>query len=168
VCLSAFVLLAFFPQFCAARLDGVNRQGFGPKTERQHSVVEAFLHAWKGYQEHCWGKDELLPVSKRCSSEMFKGIGAQIIDALDSLLLMGLQKQYLEALGWLLQNFDAAIDEKVSVFETSIRILGGLLSAHFLSDNPDLLRYANDMGQRLLKTQSPEKETPRGWRREGQ
>ncbi|CAE7387374.1 Man1b1, partial [Symbiodinium pilosum] len=59
--------------------------------ERQESVAAAFLHAWNAYKVHCWGKDELRPVSKTCSND-FGGLGVQIIDALDSLWLLGLQE----------------------------------------------------------------------------
>jgi hypothetical protein len=55
-------------------------------------------------------------------------------------------------------HFDRDID--VSVFETNIRIMGGLLSAHLLADNPqlalmddyngELLTLAMDLGDRLL------------------
>ena len=43
--------------------------------------------AWKGYKENAWGKDELLPVSKR-SSEWFK-LGLTLVDSLDTMLIMG-------------------------------------------------------------------------------
>jgi hypothetical protein len=55
-------------------------------------------------------------------------------------------------------TFDRDID--VSLFETNIRIMGGLLSAHLLADNPhldlmdgyngELLEMAVDLGDRLL------------------
>ncbi len=34
-------------------------------TEKQAAIKAAFLHAWKGYRTHAWGKDELQPVSKQ-------------------------------------------------------------------------------------------------------
>ena len=43
----------------------------GAATSKQRDVVKAFKWAWKGYKEHAWGKDELLPVSQR-HSEWFK------------------------------------------------------------------------------------------------
>ena len=38
----------------------------------------------------------------------------------------------------------------VSVFETTIRVLGGFLAAYELSDHPLYLRLAVDLGDRLL------------------
>ena len=39
--------------------------------EKQAAIKAAFLHAWKGYRTHAWGKDELQPVSeqgRRCAA----------------------------------------------------------------------------------------------------
>lgn len=60
----------------------------GPQNERQHAVVEAFRHAWKGYKSYAWGHDNLKPVS-RTFSDWF-GIGLTIVDSLDTMLIMGL------------------------------------------------------------------------------
>lgn len=62
----------------------------GPPNERQKGVIEAFLHAWKGYRKFAWGHDELKPVSKTFS-EWF-GLGLTLIDALDTMWILGLKK----------------------------------------------------------------------------
>lgn len=56
-----------------------------------------------------------------------------LIDALDTLAVMGNFTEFRRVVQILTskQNFDANIN--VSVFETNIRIVGGLLSAHLLS-----------------------------------
>lgn len=46
------------------------------------------VHAWQGYRQHAWGMDELCPVSKE-GRNSFSGLGATIIDALDTLYIMG-------------------------------------------------------------------------------
>lgn len=145
----AGLLATLCVQSCAASVPGVDFGAFGAKNDRQQRVVEAFLHGWHGYQASCWGADELLPVARQCSTEL-GGLGAQIIDALDSLLLMGLRREYEEAREWLARNFTVAVDAKVSVFETTIRILGGLLSAYFLEGDALMLQHAQDLGKRLL------------------
>ncbi|CAE7287578.1 Man1b1 [Symbiodinium microadriaticum] len=122
----------------------------GPQNERQESVAAAFLHAWNAYKVHCWGQDELRPVTQSCSKD-FGGLGVQIIDALDSLWLLGLQEDYCEAERWVLRNFTSDLDVTVSVFETVIRVLGGLLSAYGLSGQLQLLAHAAQLGQRLLR-----------------
>ena len=41
---------------------------------------------------------------------------------------------------WIQKHLDFAVDETVSVFETTIRMLGGLLGAYTLSANPMFLK----------------------------
>ncbi|KAM3825612.1 endoplasmic reticulum mannosyl-oligosaccharide 1,2-alpha-mannosidase isoform 3-T3 [Vipera latastei] len=60
-----------------------------PLNERQLAVIEAFRHAWKGYKEFAWGHDELKPVSK--SFNEWFGLGLTLIDALDTMWILGLK-----------------------------------------------------------------------------
>lgn len=46
------------------------------------------LHAWRGYVTHAWGHDELCPISKKGKDD-FGGLGATIVDSLDTLKMMG-------------------------------------------------------------------------------
>lgn len=73
-----------------------------------------------------------------------------IVDALDTLYMMGLKDEFNECVSWIDKSlrFDKGGD--VSVFETTIRILGGLLSAFDLSGEDILLRKADEIGTRLL------------------
>ncbi len=57
------------------------------QTERQKAVVGAFRHAWKGYKQSAWGRDELHPVSK--TADDWFGLGLTLIDGLDTMWLMG-------------------------------------------------------------------------------
>ncbi|XP_072309337.1 endoplasmic reticulum mannosyl-oligosaccharide 1,2-alpha-mannosidase [Eucyclogobius newberryi] len=59
--------------------------------EQQEAVREAFRHAWRGYREHAWGHDELKPVSKS-HAEWF-GLGLTLIDALDTMWILGLTEE---------------------------------------------------------------------------
>ncbi|XP_075026248.1 endoplasmic reticulum mannosyl-oligosaccharide 1,2-alpha-mannosidase isoform X2 [Calonectris borealis] len=61
-----------------------------PINERQMAVIEAFRHAWKGYKDFAWGHDELKPLSKSYS-EWF-GLGLTLIDALDTMWILGLKE----------------------------------------------------------------------------
>lgn len=60
-----------------------------PLNERQLAVIEAFRHAWKGYKEFAWGHDELKPISK--SFNEWFGLGLTLIDALDTMWILGLK-----------------------------------------------------------------------------
>lgn len=116
--------------------------------ERQAAVIEAFRHAWKGYKEFAWGHDELKPISKSFS-EWF-GLGLTLIDALDTMWILGLKEEFNEAKKWVMNNlsFDKNVD--VNLFESTIRILGGLLSTYHLSGDSLFLDKAIDIGNRLM------------------
>jgi endoplasmic reticulum Man9GlcNAc2 1,2-alpha-mannosidase len=78
-------------------------------------------------------------------------MGWVIIDALDTLMLMNLTEEVERARTWIGESLDWNQDNEVSLFETTIRMLGGLLSAHYLSNYDDLyLEKAVDLADRLL------------------
>ena len=111
-------------------------------TERQKAVVEAFKHAWKGYKSYAWGYDELRPLSKSGTSHLF-GLGMTIIDSLDVIWLMGLQEEFDEARNWVSSAMNIGNNfHIVSLFETNIRVLGGLLSTYHLSQDELFLQKA--------------------------
>jgi mannosyl-oligosaccharide alpha-1,2-mannosidase len=58
------------------------------------------------------------------------------VDSLDSLWLMGLRAEFRDATEWIRSNLAARLQRvggSTSVFETTIRTLGGLLAAYDLS-----------------------------------
>ncbi|KAJ3020510.1 mannosyl-oligosaccharide alpha-1,2-mannosidase [Thoreauomyces humboldtii] len=114
------------------------------------SVVAAFRHAWKGYEEHAWGFDELKPVSKDHSTWM--NVGMTIIDALDTALVMGQTDIFDKALTWVTEELKFDYDTDSNVFELTIRVLGGLLSAHQMTDqkHPAVLARARELADILL------------------
>ena len=105
----------------------------GQYTARQQAVVEACRHAWRGYKKFAWGKDELMPVSRGWLNDY--NLGLTLVDSLDTLWLLGLEEEYDEARQWVAQSLTFHSSKAVSVFETTIRILGGLLSAYHLSND---------------------------------
>ncbi|KAI9486969.1 MAG: glycoside hydrolase [Benjaminiella poitrasii] len=118
---------------------------------RQRQIVDAFRHAWKGYSKDAFGKDEYQPLTHSGHDWIPGGIGLMIIDSLDTLMLMNLTDEYNEARTWIETKLDFNKDQDVNVFETTIRVLGGLLSAYHLSDNDPLyLEKAVDLGDRLM------------------
>lgn len=120
----------------------------GPTNERQRAVVSAFKHAWKGYKTYAWGHDMLKPLSK--SYHDWFSLGLSIVDALDTMIIMNLQEYYLEARDWVNQSLSFSIKKDVNLFEVTIRVLGGLLSAYHLSNDAMFLQKAADLGTRLL------------------
>lgn len=118
-----------------------------PQADR---VRQEFLHAWRGYRAHAWGRDELQPLSQR-GRDNFGGIGATIVDSLTTLWLMGLDEEFKQATDFVRDEMDfTKADEQISVFELTIRGLGGLLGAHTLSGQQIFLDRAQELGDRLL------------------
>lgn len=73
------------------------------------------------------------------------GLGWIIVDSLDTLMIMNLTSRLQHARDWISTSLDYEKDHEVNTFETTIRMLGGLLSAHYLSNAyPDMAPLADD------------------------
>jgi len=108
-------------------------------------------HAWSGgYAQHCWGKDELHPLSNTCDNGW--RLGLTLIDSLDTLYLFGMDAEFQAARDWVADRraLDFGQVRNVNLFETTIRVLGGLLGAYTLSGDAALLERAVELGDRLL------------------
>ncbi|KAL7747242.1 hypothetical protein RI367_007453 [Sorochytrium milnesiophthora] len=115
-----------------------------------------FKHGWTNYLQHAWPADELKPVS--CQGVNTQGgYMLTLVDAADMLAIMGETTLFRQAVSLMEQSLTFDLNKTVSVFETNIRMLGGLLSAHILATRllPDysgtLLRLATDLGDRLMR-----------------
>lgn len=127
-------------------------------------VSEMFHFSYDNYIKYAFPNDELKPIS--CTGDNTWGnFSLTLVDALDTFAVMNDIEGFENALEKVEHiNFD--MDINVSVFETTIRILGGLLSAHLIAkDYGDKIKYhdellvlAEDLGQRLL----PAYDTPTG------
>ncbi|KAH7922317.1 glycoside hydrolase family 47 protein [Leucogyrophana mollusca] len=118
-------------------------------SDRALQVKNAFLHAYHGYERYAFPRDELRPLTNE-SIDNFNGWGVTAVDSLDTMLLMGLQEEYKRALPMVQQsNFSLPQNLDVPFFETTIRYLGGLLSAYALT-NDDTLRAKADVLGTLL------------------
>lgn len=120
----------------------------GPQNDRQKAVVDAFKHAWQGYRNHAWGKDHLKPISK--THQTWFDLGLTLIDSLDTMLIMKLTEEYEEARDWVANNLHFTTGKDVNLFETTIRVLGGLLSSFHLSKDKMFLDKAIDLGDRMM------------------
>ncbi|KAH0835805.1 glycoside hydrolase [Lanmaoa asiatica] len=117
--------------------------------ERAAQVKEAFRHAYRGYEQHAFPHDELLPVSNK-SIDNFNGWGVTPIDSLDTMLLMGLEDEYTRALPIIGHtNFSLPSNTYVPFFETVIRYLGGMLAAYAISGHDLLREKADELGSIL-------------------
>ncbi len=97
-------------------------------------IKEMFHDAFDSYMEHAYPNDELRPLS--CSGRNIfgpKGYSLTLIDSLDSLAILGSWPRFEAAVRRVIREVTFDVDVNVSVFETNIRAVGGLLSAHFLA-----------------------------------
>ncbi|KAH8395705.1 hypothetical protein KR222_009941, partial [Zaprionus bogoriensis] len=124
-------------------------------------VRRMFQHAYDGYLRHAGNYDELRPLT--CDGhDTWGSYSLTLIDALDTLATMGNFTEFRRVHTLLVEKMNFNRDINVSVFETNIRIVGGLLSAHLLSRRAGvelepgwpcsgpLLRMAEDVARRIL------------------
>ncbi|KAH8819521.1 glycosyl hydrolase family 47-domain-containing protein [Xylogone sp. PMI_703] len=103
------------------------------RVKRQEKVRAEFKQAWEGYSTHAWLHDELKPVSGSFR-DPFCGWSATLVDAMDTLWIMGLYEEFEAAVAGLQQiDFTTSSRSDIPMFETTIRYLGGLLAAYDVS-----------------------------------
>ncbi|KAL8773119.1 MAG: hypothetical protein Q9209_001795 [Squamulea sp. 1 TL-2023] len=113
--------------------------------ERREKVKDAFIRSWDGYEKYAWGHDLYHPTSKKGTQMTPTGMGWIIVDALDTLIIMNLTSRLTHAREWITTSLNYEQDQEVNTFETTIRMLGGLLSAHYLSTTyPNMAPLADD------------------------
>jgi len=120
--------------------------------ELAEDVKREMRWAWEQYRQHFWGKDQIKPISGGNESFPLKDhhLGLSLIEALDTLWVMGLDDEFRDGVEWVKANLDFDVDGEVSVFETSIRLVGGLLSAYHACGDAALLAKARDLADRLM------------------
>ncbi|KAM6977337.1 ER degradation-enhancing alpha-mannosidase-like protein 2 [Aplochiton taeniatus] len=166
--LLCFVLCAFVSSLLS---DASGSRQFTEEdmAEIRGRIKYMFYHAYNSYLDNAYPYDELRPLT--CDGQDTWGsFSLTLIDALDTLLVLGNQTEFQRVASLLQDSIDFDIDVNASVFETNIRVVGGLLSAHLLSGRAGvelepgwpcsgtLLRMAEDAARKLL----PAFQTPTG------
>ena len=143
---------------------------YGELLTLRETTREMFHHSYKQYLTHGFPFDELKPLEckprrwdkreRGTLDDNLGGFALTLVDAADTLALMGEKEGFRHALNLIKHNVTFSNDIVVSVFETTIRILGGLLSCHQLASDPDLdllpdydgflLDRAKEVGESLL------------------
>ena len=134
-----------------------------PHSRRQNSPLPAaheiaaqvkaeFLHAWNGYKSVAWGADEYKPVSGQPKNFFIPShpFGLSIIEAMDTLYVMGLDAELEACVQWLRTNMSFDVDGYVQMFEAVIRMVAGLLSGYYATNEQFLLDGARDLADRLM------------------
>ncbi|OQR85650.1 mannosyl-oligosaccharide alpha-1,2-mannosidase [Thraustotheca clavata] len=123
------------------------------QAERREAIKGAMKHAWSGYETYAFGADEVGPVSGTRRQNVWGGIGVTLVDALDTLYIMEMKAEFQRARDWVANELDfkhLGVDGgTISVFEVTIRELGGLLSAYDLSRDPVFKERALDLARLL-------------------
>jgi ER degradation enhancer, mannosidase alpha-like 2 len=144
------LLLACTATGCAT----LERQtGAHSPSAREAAALEVraeFVHAWTGYKKYAWGHDSLKPLSKAAHDWYGPSLAMTPIDSLDTLILLDLKDEADATRRFVDTSVSFDQDVFVSNFEITIRLLGGLLSAHQLTGDPRLLELAEDLAKRLM------------------
>ncbi|XP_068190579.1 ER degradation-enhancing alpha-mannosidase-like protein 3 isoform X2 [Antennarius striatus] len=136
-------------------------------------IIEMFDHAYGSYMKYAYPADELMPLSCKGrvrGEEPNRGdiddslgkFSLTLIDTLDTLVVLNKLDEFEDAVRKAVRDVRLDNDVVVSVFETNIRVLGGLLGAHVMADllrqrgermqwyQDELLHMAKELGHRLL------------------
>ena len=116
--------------------------------ERRELVKSAMKHAWTGYEARAFGADEVTPKTGQAKNN-WGGMAVTLVDALDTLWIMGLKDEFWRARDYVRDKLNFNRVGSISVFETTIRVLGGLMSAYDLSHDSAFLEKAVDLGEKL-------------------
>ncbi|KAI0513017.1 glycoside hydrolase [Xylaria bambusicola] len=143
--------------------EGVAREAV--LASRRDEVKEAFLKSWRSYKNVGFGYDELMPVSGEGHDVAgFGGWGATLIDSLSTLWIMDLKDDFYEAAAAAVTiDYSRTRDTSINYFETTIRHLGGLLSAYDLSRETALLEKAVELGDMLYMAYDTPNRMPVFW-----
>ncbi|XP_047128669.1 mannosyl-oligosaccharide 1,2-alpha-mannosidase IA isoform X1 [Hydra vulgaris] len=128
---------------------------------KRDTVRKMMKFAWDGYTKYAMGQNELKPISKTGHSAGIFGdssMGATIVDALDTLYIMGMKEELKVARNWIAEHLSFSTGSFVSVFEMNIRFIGGLLSAYALTKDEVYKIKAKELADKML----PAFNTPTG------
>ena len=137
------------------------------------TAKEMFYHGYDNYMRYAFPHDELAPLTKgwadslaelgdapRNPNSEYNGVALTLIDALDMLGIVGNRTEFSSGVDWVCRNVSFDQDVRVNLFELNIRVLGGLLSAHYLAMDKELalmdeyngclLGVALEVGERML------------------
>lgn len=139
----------------------------------REEVREMFYHAYRAYMDNAYPADELMPLSckgRYRGTEPNRGdiddalgnFSLTLVDTMDTLVLLGDIDEFERVVRLVIRDVTFDHDIVVSVFESNIRMVGGLLSGHILASylqehhdrlqwyRGDLLSMAKELGYRLL------------------
>ncbi|XP_033647803.1 ER degradation-enhancing alpha-mannosidase-like protein 1 [Asterias rubens] len=155
------------------------RYGAFTEKERQQKLADVkkmFYFGYDNYMKHAFPLDELDPIHCRGRgpdhdnpsnlniNDVLGGYSLTLVDVLDTLAILGNGTEFKRAVSLVIDHVSFNHNNTVQVFESTIRVMGGLLSAHLLITDPyrphgdlypdnydgELLQMAHDLAIRLL------------------
>ncbi|KAJ3785091.1 alpha mannosidase-like protein [Lentinula aff. detonsa] len=180
-CLAALALISLERLQCATALSSNHSSWTSErKLAARERTRSLWYHGFNNYMDHAFPLDELTPLS--CSgqgpdwadpaniaaNDVAGNFSLTLIDVLDTFVVLDDRKGFETAVRDVIQWVSFDVNTKPQVFETTIRVLGGLLSGHIFASESgpfhlpwyrgELLNMAHDLGKRLL----PAFSTPTG------
>ncbi|ULT80455.1 hypothetical protein L5515_016666 [Caenorhabditis briggsae] len=144
------------------------------KKKLQKEAYDMFMHGYNSYMNYAFPADELMPLSCKGRirgltpsrgdvDDVLGNYSVTLLDSLDTLVVLNELDEFERAVDLVIKQVRFDSDHVVSVFETNIRVLGGLISAHVLAElikekypermqtyEGQLLKMATEVGNRLL------------------
>ncbi|CAD6893830.1 unnamed protein product [Tilletia controversa] len=121
---------------------------------RLQAVRQFYNTSFTQYLKYAKGADELFPLSKGPQNNFLGGWGATMVDSLSTSYLLGFPNFVKTAEDWMVNRVDYSktFTDEISIFETTIRHVGGLLSAYELGGkkNKALVNQAVIVADKLL------------------
>ncbi|KAA1076719.1 alpha mannosidase-like protein [Puccinia graminis f. sp. tritici] len=144
--------LALIAALSLASCVGLSNASMSPqrKTELRDLVKKTWYHGFDNYIKHAYPDDELRPLSCKGighdhehpnsheTNDVLGDFSMTLIDVLDTFVALRDVARFRDSVRRIvtdIPSFD--IDSKVQVFETTIRVLGGLLSGHLFAKDPE-------------------------------
>uniref|UniRef100_A0A2P2I8D5 alpha-1,2-Mannosidase n=1 Tax=Hirondellea gigas TaxID=1518452 RepID=A0A2P2I8D5_9CRUS len=148
----------------------------GERSNLLAATREMFYFGYRNYMKYAYPQDELDPI--HCTgrghdhqnpdniniNDVLGDYSLTLIDVLDTLAIIGDAGEFRRAVQRVIEDVTFDKETTVQVFEATIRVLGGLISAHLLIEDPkqefgnlkpefydgELLDMASDLATRLL------------------
>ncbi|CDS01874.1 hypothetical protein, partial [Sporisorium scitamineum] len=119
---------------------------------RADQIKAAYHTSYEAYLKYASGHDALLPLTNGFT-DPFGGWGASVVDSLSTSFLMGHKDLYDQGVEYSKKiDFTKTSSSSISLFETNIRYLAGLISAYELGGKKEqkLIDQAKVVGDHLI------------------
>lgn len=110
-------------------------------SEIRLEIIDEMKYAYNCYKKCAWGFDTVHPMSCTGTNDAFD-LGLAMIDALDTLIIMNMgdpdidiENDLNDIKEWVTNKMRFNQKNEVSLFESTIRVLGGLLAAYHLTNH---------------------------------